>query len=79
MGKFKKIDEFCKENDREGLIEFLADHGVQNPHKQADIYIESYAKKGVVARNKGKKMSEETKKKMSESAKMRHSLIKEFK
>lgn len=44
MGKFKKIDDFCKENDREGLIEFLADHGVQNPHKQADIYIESYAK-----------------------------------
>jgi len=47
------------------------------PHIKS--FIESYAKKGVVARNKGKKMSEETKKKMSESAQMRHSLIKEFK
>ena len=47
------------------------------PHIKS--FIESYAKKGVVARNKGKKMSEETKKKMSESAQIRHSLIKEFK
>jgi len=47
------------------------------PHIKS--FIENYAKKGVVARNKGKKMSEETKKKMSESAQMRHSLIKEFK
>ena len=47
------------------------------PHIKS--FIERYAKKGVVARNKGKKTSEETKKKMSESAKMRHSFIKEFK
>jgi len=47
------------------------------PHIKS--FIERYAKKGVVARNKGKKTSEETKKKMSESAKMRHSFIEEFK
>ena len=47
------------------------------PHIKS--FIERYAKKGVVARNKGKKMSEETRKKQSISAKMRHSFIKEFK
>ena len=42
-------------------------------------FIESYGKNGVVAWNKGKKTSEETKKKQSISGKMRHSFIKEFK
>ena len=42
MGKFKEIDLFCKNDDREGLIDFLAEHGVQNPHKQANIYLEEY-------------------------------------
>ena len=42
MGKFKEIDLFCENNDREGLIDFLAEHGVQNPHKQANIYLEKY-------------------------------------
>ena len=42
MGKFKEIDLFCKNNDREGLVDFLAEHGVQNPHKQANIYLEEY-------------------------------------
>ena len=39
MGKFKQIDQLCEENDREGLIEFLAELGVKKPHKQADIYL----------------------------------------
>ena len=42
MGKFKEIDQFCKNDDREGLVDFLAEHGVQNPHKQANIYLEEY-------------------------------------
>jgi len=42
-------------------------------------FIESYAKKDSIPWNKGKKTSEETKKKQSISAQMRHSLIKEFK
>ena len=42
MGKFKEIDQLCKEGDKEGLVAFLAEHGIQNPHKQADIYIEEY-------------------------------------
>ena len=42
MGKFKEINQFCKNDDREGLIAFLAEHGVQNPHKQANIYLEEY-------------------------------------
>ena len=42
-------------------------------------FIESYAKKDSIPWNKGKKTSEETKRKQSRSAKMRHSLIKEFK
>ena len=42
MGKFKEIDQLCKEGDRDGLIAFLAEHGIQNPHKQANIYIEEY-------------------------------------
>ena len=47
------------------------------PHIKS--FIESYAKKGGISWNKGKKMSEETKRKQSRAAKMRHSLIKEFK
>jgi hypothetical protein len=47
------------------------------PHIKS--FIEGYGKKGVVAWNKGKKTSEETKKKQSISAQMRHSFIKEFK
>ena len=42
MGKFKKIDQLCKKGDKDGLIAFLAEHGIQNPHKQANIYIEEY-------------------------------------
>ena len=42
MGKFKEIDQFCKNNDREGLVDFLAELNVQNPHKQANIYLEEY-------------------------------------
>ena len=42
MGKFKEIDLFCKNEDRDGLIAFLADHGIANPHKQANIYLEEY-------------------------------------
>ena len=42
MGKFKEIDLFCKNEDRDGLIEFLAEHGITNPHKQANIYLEEY-------------------------------------
>ena len=42
MGKFKEIDQFCKNDDREGLVDFLAEHSVQNPHKQANIYLEEY-------------------------------------
>ena len=42
MGKFKEIDQFCKNDDREGLIDFLAEHSIQNPHKQANIYLEEY-------------------------------------
>ena len=47
------------------------------PHVKS--FIESYAKKGDIPWNKGKKTSEEARKKMSESAQMRHSFIKEFK
>jgi|TARA_R100000049_G_C1856137_1_gene21440 vacuolar-type H+-ATPase subunit I/STV1 len=42
MGKFKEIDLFCEKGDKEGLIAFLAEHGIQNPHKQANIYLEEY-------------------------------------
>jgi len=42
MGKFKEIDQFCKKGDKEGLIAFLAEHGIQNPHKQANIYLKEY-------------------------------------
>ena len=42
MGKFKEIDLFCQKGDKEGLIAFLAEHGIQNPHKQANIYLEEY-------------------------------------
>ena len=42
MGKFKEIDQFCKNNNREGLVDFLAELNVQNPHKQANIYLEEY-------------------------------------
>jgi len=42
MGKFKEIDLFCKNNNREGLVDFLAELNVQNPHKQANIYLEEY-------------------------------------
>ena len=42
MGKFKEIDQFCEKGDKEGLIAFLAEHGIQNPHKQANIYLEEY-------------------------------------
>jgi len=42
MGKFKEIDLFCQNEDRDGLIEFLAEHGINNPHKQANIYLEEY-------------------------------------
>ena len=42
MGKFKEIDQFCGKGDKEGLIAFLAEHGIQNPHKQANIYLEEY-------------------------------------
>jgi hypothetical protein len=56
MGKFKEIDLFCKNEDREGLIEFLADHGIANPHKQANIYLEEYRM------NKSDKIEEEIKK-----------------
>mgnify|MGYP003135149933 CR=1 FL=1 len=42
MGKFKEIDQLCKEGDRDGLVAFLAEHGIQNPHKQANIYLEEY-------------------------------------
>tara|TARA_R100001530_G_scaffold100685_2_gene70016 strand:+ start:824 stop:1195 length:372 start_codon:yes stop_codon:yes gene_type:complete len=42
MGKFKEIDQFCKNEDREGLTAFLAEHNIQNPHKQANIYLEEY-------------------------------------
>jgi len=57
MGKFKEIDLFCKNEDREGLIEFLADHGIANPHKQANIYLEEYRM------NKTDKIEEEIKEK----------------
>jgi len=56
MGKFKEIDLFCKNEDREGLIEFLADHGIANPHKQANIYLEEYRM------SKSDKIEEEIKK-----------------
>ena len=42
MGKFKEIYLFCENEDREGLIAFLAEHGINNPHKQANIYLEEY-------------------------------------
>ena len=42
MGKFKEIDQFCEKGDKEGLIAFLAEHGIQNPHKQANIYLKEY-------------------------------------
>lgn len=42
MGKFKEIDQFCKNDDREGLVDFLAEHSIKNPHKQANIYLEEY-------------------------------------
>ena len=42
MGKFKEIDQFCKNENRLGLIAFLADHGITNPHKQANIYLKEY-------------------------------------
>ena len=42
MGKFKEIDMFCQNEDRDGLIEFLSEHGITNPHKQANIYLEEY-------------------------------------
>ena len=42
MGKFKEIDQFCDKGDKESLIAFLAEHGIQNPHKQANIYLEEY-------------------------------------
>ena len=42
MGKFKEIDQFCEKGDKEGLIAFLAEHGIKNPHKQANIYLEEY-------------------------------------
>jgi hypothetical protein len=29
MGKFKEIDQFCKNNDREGLVDFLAELNVK--------------------------------------------------
>ena len=57
MGKFKEIDLFCRNEDRDGLIEFLAEHGITNPHKQANIYLEEYRM------NKTVKIEEETKKK----------------
>ena len=55
MGKFKEIDLFCKNEDRDGLIAFLADHGINNPHKQANIYLEEYRM------NKSDKIIEEIK------------------
>ena len=42
MAKFKEIDQFCKNDDREGLVDFLAEHSIKNPHKQANIYLEEY-------------------------------------
>jgi len=57
MGKFKEIDLFCQNEDRDGLIEFLAEHGINNPHKQANIYLEEYRM------NKTDKIEEEIKKK----------------
>ena len=56
MGKFKEIDLFCQNEDRDGLIEFLAEHGINNPHKQANIYLEEYRM------NKTNKMEERIKK-----------------
>ena len=56
MGKFKEIDQFCKNDDGEGLVDFLAEHGVQNPHKQANIYLEEYRM------NKANEMEERIKK-----------------
>jgi len=57
MGKFKEIDMFCQNEDRDGLIEFLAEHGINNPHKQANIYLEEYRM------NKTDKIEEEIKEK----------------
>jgi len=57
MGKFKEIDLFCQNEDRDGLIEFLAEHGINNPHKQANIYLEEYRMK------KSDKIEEEIKEK----------------
>jgi len=57
MGKFKEIDLFCQNEDRDGLIEFLAEHGINNPHKQANIYLEEYRM------NKTDKIEEEIKEK----------------
>ena len=57
MGKFKEIDMFCRNEDRDGLIEFLAEHGINNPHKQANIYLEEYRM------NKTDKIEEEIKEK----------------
>ena len=56
MGKFKEIDMFCQNEDRDGLIEFLSEHGINNPHKQANIYLEEYRM------NKTNKMEERIKK-----------------
>ena len=42
MGKFKEIDQYCEDENREGLIEFLAENGIQNPHKQANVYLKEY-------------------------------------
>ena len=55
MGKFKEIDLFCEKGDKECLIAFLAEHGIQNPHKQANIYLEEYrmANKTVKISHKG--------------------------
>ena len=57
MGKFKEIDLFCQNEDRDGLIEFLAEHSINNPHKQANIYLEEYRM------NKTDKIEEEIKEK----------------
>jgi len=57
MGKFKEIDLFCQNEDRDGLIGFLAEHGINNPHKQANIYLEEYRM------NKTDKIEEEIKEK----------------
>ena len=43
MGKFKAIEQLCREGNKEKLIVFLAELGLKNPHRQADIYIKQYS------------------------------------